>query len=310
MDWLYYIVIPIVSALIGGAFSFVCILITIKHENKHFKIERQEWETERKEREIERLKQEWEKNKIKNDEIIKNRPQFIVVDKACQPKKSMTVKLLPYLNYEIVGLTDDIVNRDLLVFDYPHEIYDDDFWDSYSVTIKNIGCDCVGGFLHLPDKSGVNIYDEYDFNERNYILVNFYCERVGIPTILSGETLTLKICYPKSKLGYKDISLDIFMYDHFENEWRQDNINHKCNFNDSYTISGEEYGMNFREEITQWRVIDRLYFYNVNHHINMPIDYTRACAFLAKKKDECNLKEHEFDKYRRDVKDGKILLKS
>lgn len=310
MEILYNVIIPILSALIGGLFSFVCVFITIKHENKRFRIERQEWEAERIEREMERLKQEWEKNKVKNEEIIKNRPQFVVVDKVRQPNKSMSVKLLPYSNYEILDLTDNVVNRDLLKFNYPREIYDKDFWDSYSVTIKNVGGDCVSGFLHLPDKTGVNIYDECDFNENNYILVNFYCERVGIPTILSGETLTLTIFYPKSQLRYRDLNFDIFMYDHCENEWRQDNINHKCNFNDSYPISGEEYGMNYREEITQWRVIDRLYFYNVNHNVKMHIDYKRACDFLAKKKNECNLKEIEFDKFRQDVKDGKILLKS
>ena len=302
MEILYNALISIASALIGGVFSFVCILITIKHENKHFKEERLE-------REKERAEQKCDKNKDKNENIIKNRPQFIIVDDSEQADEALTVKLLPQAYYTINTLLTESM-KEMLTFDYPSAVYEIDYWDNYSVTIKNVGGLSKGGFLHLPDKSWVNIYDESYFDEESYVLANFYSEMISVPTIKNGETLKIKIYYPKAMLIYKSIKFDLFMYDQYENHWRQDDVIHEHSFNDSYPVCSDEYDMNYREELIQWQVLRRLYDHNLNSKIKMDFDDVFARNLFDLKNKECADKELEFERYRRDVKDGKVLLKS
>ena len=305
MEWLYYIVIPIVSALIGGVFSFICIFITIKHENRVLREERAE-------REKDRETQKQEKNKEKNDAIIQNRPQFIIVDDVEQADQTMAIKLLPQDDYKIRALSED-PEAELVIFNYPREIYDNNFWDSYSVTIKNVGNLVMGGFLHLPDKSWVNVYHELVF--KGYPLVNFYSERVGIPAIKKNETLKITIFYPKSKLSqermrYKRVMMDIFMYDQFENYWKQEDVIHEYTVNESYPISHREYGMNYREELVYWQVLRRLYDHKWNNKIKMKIDNFIARALFNKKNIQYEDAAKEFEQFTKDVKIGKVLLKS
>lgn len=310
MDWLYYIFIPLVSALISGGLTFAGVLITIRHSNKIFKKEYQEREEERK-------RQQWKENKEKNKVIMQGKPQLIIVNDAERIDNTLAVKLLPFVNFTINNILESPYEDELL-FDYPPEIFEDDFWDSYNVILKNIGGKITSGFIHSPYKAWVNLYDLGDFFEGNRHYLQYFSELVFIPPIENGECLKLVIYYPKTMplltdiphQSYKGIGFDIYMRDEHANEWRQVDFNHKHLDNGSEPVSCEEYGMHYRKELAKWQVIRQLYDYNIKREVPMKFEETSARLILDKKTQEYNDWDTKFRRYRIDVEEGKILLNS
>ncbi len=312
MDWVYYILIPLISAfisgLIGGLFTFLGVRHTIKNENKRFMIEREKWEKERKERERDRQEAKWQENKKQNEIVIKNRPQVRIVEETDNIVDILKIKLLPYMNVKLNSISEGDPNS--ISFNYPDKIYSDDYWEKYEFVIKNIGKTKIDtGFLMIPYQSNVNMY-WYDLKALfNFCNGQYYSEKELIGhSLKEGDSLKVIVFYPKTCPQFKEIPFTLYMWDKTGNYWKQEAVNFPGDHSDSEIISGEEYSLNVNEGIQKKFELVRLYFAKYNAGIDMPFDYRKSCIYLESLKRKLWAKEEEFRVFKRKVKTGEVLL--
>ena len=289
MDDLLTILISLSSSFLGGLvaglFTFLGVKLTIKNENK---IKKQDIK---------------DKNKETNKQIIANRPQFQIVENNENIKDEIEIFILPYNNPKLI-------DKDTIIFDYDTLKLDNKFWDFYYLVIENIGKQAIqSSFLQLDYKSGANIYSKYELQAWKQIpwAKNYYSDRLSIRSwILPNEQIKLKVFYPKIISQLKNIPLNIYMYDESNNYWHQEMINCVVN-NKSEVISANEYIMNYKEDYNQWFTYEHMYY---SKNIKKCFNNENMHDILEKRKKECWAKEENDEQFKRDVKNGDVLLNS
>ncbi len=291
MGFLYYILIPIISSilggLIGGLFTYLGVKLTIKNEN------------ELKKQEI------YEKNKEKNKIIIANRPQLEVVQgNDCEIEDELEIYVLPYIKPKLE-------TEERIIFDYDKLDFNKNFWDCQETIIRNCGkCAIKTGFVQLEYKSGVNIYSKYELDSWKQVpwAKNYYSDNQYIPKwIYPNKCFKLKLFYPKKLQQLKAIRLNCYMSDEHENYWYQDIINLKVNGNFSKPISPDEYILHIRDGYYEWFIYDHLFYCK---DVEKCFNTRNLEKALQKRKEKLWKQSRQNDKFKRDINTGNKLLNS
>ncbi len=288
MDWLYYILVPIIASIIGGAFSFGGIFITIKHENKIRK-------EDLKMREEEKINQTIDKNK----KIISFRPELTLTDNTNNIKVTDEICLLPFTEPE---LSDEKT----ITFGYGNDIFNEEYWDKYEIILQNTGKRTIDTyFLQVPYKTYANIYHKFEIkNWKKSYRRNYYSDELLLSSNLRpDEKIKVIVYYPKNCPMLDDVTLDMYMGDEDGNYWLQEKAN-AINKINSHTISPDAFRMHLNSEYNYWFVYDELYYDDrIAKYFRTDIS-----NMLEDRKQNCWEKEEKQEQFIRDINNGNKLL--
>ena len=220
MDIVYYVVIPIITSLlgglIGGLFTFLGVKMTLTHErNLH--------NEDKKLREEEQHKKEIAKTIERNKRIILTRPEMTLSKSNGSIKKVGEVCLLPY--YE-----PELIDEKRIKFIYPDDIFKEEYWDKYEFILQNTGKrEIISAFLQVPYKSGFNMYSKIVLmNWQNSYITNYYSDIYLLPSyIRPNEKIKIIVYFPKIMQEFREAGLDLYFYDEDNNYWFQRLVNIK-----------------------------------------------------------------------------------
>lgn len=295
MEYVYYIVIPIITSilggLIGGLFTFLGVKLTLKDERRRF-------EEDKRLRVI-------EKNKV----IIKNRPilkSFSIIEACKQHIPEYSIFLFPFYKPELINKND-------IIFNYPKGFDDEKFLHKYTLYFKNIGkTKLTRGLLYLDDKSGINIYDSVILNARNCVLYEklYFSNTLSFSLDLQpGEIFKLNIFYPKESSYIKDFLFDIYYEDEYGNYWVQYGINIIDNDISAFNIASRlEYSTYLRQEMNTFFEYNRM-FYSKDTKKSFNYIPKEFSKYLEKEKNKWHKIYNEIEKFKYECKDGKVSLK-
>lgn len=293
MEITYYIIIPIVtsilSGLVGGLFTFLGVLLTIKNEKKHHEEEL-------------RLK-----TKEKNKSIIDNRP---ILQSVEIPDKKSTVRQSVYI---VPFGTPELIDKKNIIFHYPNGFENESNWKYYTIFLKNIGTKrIVRSFLHTNYENKINLYTDIEINNWNEALYarHFFLNSIIISCNLApSEILELKIYHPKDSLQYKNAIIDIYFEDEYGNKWVQYFINNKSNDTSLFdVVSNLKYSTYIKKDMETFFLYSDMY-YNKNikrtfkHNKDEIEKYILTQALFWQKI------EDKIETTERDYKNGYIELK-
>lgn len=280
------IIVPIVSSILGGLFTFLGVRLTIKSDKK--------------------VHEENVELKIieSNEKIVKERPKLKSTETVTVPDMKADIYLLPY------GKPILINERDIL-FQYPQDLNNNQKWVSYSVYLKNVGNKNIKrSFLHVEDN--LNMYSEIDiYNWNDPMWGNHYFSD-GVT--LSGnlqveEILQLNIYFLKEMPRFKNFNLDIYFEDDNGNKWAQFAINRERNIDSMYcVVSDLEYSTLRRKDMTRFFLYNKL-FCDDKIEKTFEYDAKEIMKKLAKELDFYSDITNKFERFRYDCKCGKIALK-
>ena len=297
MDTVYYVVIPIVTSILGGLiaglFTFLGVKTTLNHEKKIR-------EEDLKIKQEEQRKQEIEKNISRNKKIIQTRPKLTSVQDENDIKVIEEFCILPYVNPKLI-------NEQLILFRYPDKIFLKEYWDKYELILQNTGKrEIINSFLHLPYESEVNIYRKTELVKWQYEAIRDYYsdERSLISYIHPNEKITIIVYYPKSAPELEDVGFDLYMRDEDDNYWFQHCVNSYNGECDSQITSPETFRMHLKQDCNMWFVYDSFYYSkDVKKLFNKRLD-----NLLAERKKANWDRTEEQDRFVYDVKNGNIAL--
>lgn len=252
MDIVYYVVVPIFTSLLGGLiaglFTFLGVKMTLSHERKIH-------EADLKIKQAEEHKKEIEKNIERNKRIILTRPEMTITKNNKSIKYVEEICLLPYIKPELY-------DENKILFDYSEDIFKEDYWNKYEVILQNTGKrTIVSAFLHIPYKSGFNIYGKLELMSwQEAYFSNYYGDENLISTpICPNEKIKIIIYFPKIAPALEDKCLDFYCCDEDDNYWYQRNVNAnlKC---ESEITAPETYRMHLQQDCNYWFIYDQLYY--------------------------------------------------
>ncbi len=297
MDIVYNVVIPIVTSiiggLIGGLFTFLGVKMTLIHEQKIH-------DENKKLREIEQHKREIEKTIERNKQIIYTSPEMTLTKNRTAIKAVEEIYLLPYIKPRLFDENE-------ILFDYSDDIFKEEYWDKYEFILQNTGKrEIVSAFLHVPYKSGFNMYSKIELmNWKNAYVRNYYRDVCSLPSyIRPNEKIKIIVYFPKIVQKFREAGLDLYFYDEDNNFWYQSLINIKGR-NEIEIIAPDAYFMHYQEDYNFWFIYDHLYYAkDVEKCFNKDI---RSLLEERKRKNWARTEKQE--KFVRDVKCGEIALK-
>ena len=280
------IIVPIVSSILGGLFTFLGVRLTIKSERK----------TQEENVELKIIES--------NEKIVKERPKLKSTEAVTESGMKADIYLIPY------GIPILINERDIL-FQYPQDLNDNEKWESYSVYLKNVGHNNITrSFLHIEDD--INMYSDIDmYNWNDPMWGNHYFSD-GVT--LSGslqveEILELNIYFLKEVERLKQTKINIYFEDENGNKWVQYAINKENNNDSVYSIVSDfEYSTLRRKDMTRFFLYNKLFF---DDKVEKTFDYDSK-EIMKKLKKELDLYcdiTNKFERFRYDCKCGKAALK-
>ena len=293
MDIVYYIVIPIITSvlggLIGGLFTFLGVKLTLKDERK-------------------RHDEQVELNIIeKNKEIIKNRPILQCIENCdSTPSMQAIVFLVPFGEPELINKKD-------ILFHYPEKFEEKQNWEEYTLYLKNIGLKRITrSFLHFEDQKRINLYSDLDIFNWNHPLYgqHYFSDALTLSGHLApGEILELKIYYLKNLPNHKNVLFDIYFEDEHGNNWVQYRINRLDNDISAFdVVSGLEYSTYHKKDMNTFFLHSKMFF---SDNVKKSFKYNQK-EMLENIEKETKVWHHladKMEKFQNDCKDGKILLK-
>lgn len=297
MEIVYNIVVPIITSLLGGLiaglFTFLGVKITLSHESKIH-------ETDLKIKQEEQRKKENEKTIERNKRIILTRPEMAITKNNKSIKYVEEICLLPYIKPELY-------NEEKIFFGYSEDIFKEDYWNKYEVILQNIGKRTIdSAFLHIPYKSGFNIYSKTELMSwQEAYIANYYSDEQLISTpICPNEKIKIITYFPKISPELEDKCLDFYCCDEDDNYWYQRNVN--ANFKrESEITAPETFRMHLRQDCNYWFIYDHFYYdKNVKKSFNKNIS-----SLLEKRKQKIWAETNQQEKFIIDVKHGEIALK-
>ena len=285
MEILYYIIVPIITSIIGGAvgglFTFLGVKMTLTNEKKN------------REEELKSL------NIEKNKKIALTKPEMTITENEEDIKEIEEICLLPYVKPELF-------DKEKIIFNYTEEIYNEVTWDKYEIVLQNTGKRKINSaFLQIPYKSEVNIYTKSELMAwPNEYIINYYSDTAYLPNYISpDEKIKLIIYFPKDNKRLENLALDLYINDEDDNCWFQRCVN-GINKIDPEIISPEAFRMHLRQDYYYWLIYDSLYYSkNVKRNFRVNIQ-----DLLEERKKTCwdENKKHEAFVY--EVKKGLKLL--
>ena len=286
MEIVYYIVVPIVSSLLGGLFTFLGVKMTLKNEKEKEKKETLRY------------------NKEKNEEIFLNRPEIEITKTCMNFNNEMNICILPYLKPQLM-------DEKIIVFDYDKFIDNEDFWTFKSFYITNKGNrEIKTAYFHLQYKSNANIYvkEVLSYWKTSLLSKNYYCDYVRITNaIYPNSSIKINIFFPKGMDELLNKYFDFYMRDEDGNCWVQEDMCFDNSVNKSQAVSESEYIMHIKDGYNEWFVYDYLY-YDKNVKKNF---YKQDIDKFLKDRKESLYKQAEINmKKRREILSGEIQLKS
>lgn len=297
MDIVYNLVVPIVTSLLGGLiaglFTFLGVKMTISHEKKAH-------ETDLKIKQEEQHKKEIEKTFERNKRIIRTRPEMTISKAGGSIKKVEEVCLLPYIKPKLFDEKE-------IYFDYPEDIYNEEYWDKYEFILQNTGKrEITSAFLQVPYKSSFNIYSKLVLmNWRSAYNKNYYRDVYALPSYIQpNEKIKVIVYFPKTVPQLKEEGLDLYFYDEDNNYWYQSLVNIKGR-NEVEIIAPDAYFMHFQEDCNFWFIYNHLYYsMDVKKCFDKDIS-----SLLEKWKRENWARTEKQEEFVRAVKCGEIALK-
>lgn len=290
MEIVYNIIVPLITSIIGGLlgglFTFLGVKLTIKNAN------------ELKQKDIQ------EHNKEKNEIIIRNRPEFKVVEISADAIDQLEVYALPYIKPKLQ-------TEDKIIFDYDDLNLNDEFWDCKETIICNCGKTVIeSGFLQVAYKSKINIYSKYELSswKDSTWAKNYYSDKYSLSNwIHPNECIKLKLFYPKDEQHIQNMVLNCYFSDEFGNKWYQDIVNQKANGNKSMPVSPNEYILHKCDDYYKWFVYDEMYYNNDIKKYFSSVNFQKT---LQERKEKLWKQQNENEKYKIAVNTGEELLKS
>lgn len=293
MDYVYYILIPIITSilggLIGGLFTYLGVKLTIKNERK--------------------IHEDETRLKIieKNEEVIRNRPKLQAISNFTgSPSMKESIYLVPFDKPVLVNGRD-------IKFDYPTNLSNKENWEYYTIFLKNIGKKTiVRSMVHFENMENINLYTESEMNNWNNGIwsEHFYSDnRVLSGQLNPGEILELTIYYLKKTSALKTKLFDICFEDENGNDWIQYRINTIDNDITSFSVlSSEAYATYLRRDMSTFFLFQKLYWAkNIKKQFNF--NKKEFEEKLAQQLDKWNEKQEEIYAYEQKVKNGKVELK-
>ncbi len=297
MEIVYYVVVPIITSVLGGLiaglFTYLGVKKTITHERKtreeNLKLKKEE-----------QRKQEIEKNIIRNKKIIQTRPELKIPQDNSDIKSVEEYCLLPYIN-------PVLIDEELILFRYSDEIFQEEFWDKYELIFKNTGKRLIrDSFIHLPYKSYANIYLKSDLlHWQNDNARDYYCDECLLPKYIHpNEKIKIIIYYPKATPTIKSAGFDLYMRDEDDNYWYQHCVNSYDSESESQIISPDTFYMHLKQDYNYWLMYNKLYYSKgVEKMFQKSLD-----DFLQKRKEATWAKADGQDGFAYKVKIGEIAL--
>ena len=252
MEIVYNVVIPVITALlggiVGGLFTYLGVKQTLIHEKRLREEDLKIKQDEQRKRETQKYYPSTRNNQTRPElKTPMDNSDIKFVEEYC---------LLPYTN-------PILIDEELILFRYPDEIFQEEFWDKYELIFQNTGKRVIkDSFLHLPYKSFVNIYLKSDLlswrcnNARDY-----YCDECLLPEYIHpNEKIKIVIYYPKTTPKLKNVGFDLYMRDEDDNYWYQNCVNSYDGESESQITSPDTFYMHLKQDYNYWLMYNKLYY--------------------------------------------------
>lgn len=298
MDEFINIFIPIISScvggFIGGYFTFLGVRLTIHNTNK---IHKEEMDLKEKDN-LEKIKKI---NQVINKKMIVNRPEFRIVKQDMKNiEKSVSIYVLPYSIKASLSI-------DNIMFNYDRdELLKTSNWECFKIILQNTGkTEIDRGFIQLPYKSGLNMYQFNEFN--NIYFNNHYSDNCGLHiNIAPNESFVLNIfCFKKFDI-FPHLDFNIYFADKNNNYWLQEFFGGSCTQN-SRAVSPIEYIEHYNSNINETFIYAHMFFDDKNVEKKLyPIK--DEYKFLQDKKEKAWSSIREMDDFNDKLKNNEISL--